>query len=173
MQGKGRLYDGLLQLRADLGLRDRIHFLGFIEDPAEFLANLDMFLLTSTSEGFSIATIQAMSASLPVIVTRSGGPEEIVTHGKNGWLVDIGNPQAMADAIDTLSANPGLMAELAEQPRKNVTETFDLSAMLAGYDEDLRCFVTSRHRGTHKQVMESPHTMTCKLHERSCFSYSV
>jgi len=134
-QGKGQLYDELLQLRTDLGLQDRVHFLGFVGNPADFLSSLDMFLLTSTSEGFSIATIQAMSASLPVIVTRSGGPEEIVTHGENGWLVDVGNPKALADAIVSLSANPGLRAALAEQASRHVTETFDLSAMLSEYEK--------------------------------------
>ena len=133
-QGKGKLYDRMLQLREELGLQNRVHFLGFVDNPAEFLSSLDMFLLTSTSEGFSIATIQAMSANLPVIVTRSGGPEEIVTHGNNGLLVDVGDTKAIADAVDSLGANLELRTTLAAKARKHVIETFDLSVMLAKYE---------------------------------------
>ena len=134
-QGKGALYDELLQLREELGLQDRVHFLGFVADPAEFLSNLDMFLLTSTSEGFSIATIQAMSTCLAVIATRSGGPEEIITHGENGWLVDNENPRAIADAINLLCADASLKSALAQQARKHVIDTFDLGVMLAEYEK--------------------------------------
>jgi glycosyltransferase involved in cell wall biosynthesis len=134
-QGKGQLYDELLQLREELGLQDRVHFLGFVENPAEFLSSLDMFLLTSTSEGFSIATIQAMSAKLPVVATRSGGPEEIVTHGEDGLLVAIRDPKAIADSVESLGANPGLRTALAEQARKHVLQTFDLSVMLGEYEK--------------------------------------
>jgi len=139
-QGKGRLYDGLLQLRDELGLQDRVLFSGFVDNPAEYLSSLDMFLLTSVSEGFSIATIQAMAASLPVIATRSGGPEEIITHGENGWLVEKENPQLMADAIDFLCADSRLILALAQQARTHVVDTFDLGVMLAGYEKVYSAF---------------------------------
>ena len=57
----GGLYDGLLKMREELGLQEHVHFIGFCDKPAEFLSGLDLFLLSSTSEGFSIATIQAMA----------------------------------------------------------------------------------------------------------------
>ena len=84
---KGRLYQQLLELKKELNLDDYVHFLGFNDDLAEFLSNLNLFLLTSSSEGFSIATIQAMAAGLPVIATRSGGPQEIITHDENDTYI--------------------------------------------------------------------------------------
>lgn len=134
-QGKAGLEDKLLQQRAELGLDDSVHFLGFQDDPAAFLANLDLFLLSSISEGFSIATIQAMASGLPVVVTRSGGPQEIVTHGQDGWMVDAGKPEAIAEALSILATNAELCAQLAQNGREHAKATFGLSTMLDAYQE--------------------------------------
>ena len=61
-QCEGPLFDQLLQLRGELGLQDRVQFLGFVDDAAEFLSNLDIFLSTSDSEGLPLSAIQAMAA---------------------------------------------------------------------------------------------------------------
>lgn len=139
-QGKGGLYERLLKQRAELGLEEHVQFIGFEPDPAGFLASLDIFLLSSTSEGFSIATIQAMATGLPVVVTRSGGPQEIVTHGENGWLVEPGKPQALADALSQLAAEPALCRKLAQNGKVHAIKTFDLQAMLRAYEA---CYTTA------------------------------
>jgi glycosyltransferase involved in cell wall biosynthesis len=138
-QGKPGLYDDLLKLRAELGLEETVHFLGFNDDPAGFLSNLDLFLLSSTSEGFSIATIQAMAASLSVIVTRSGGPEEIVTHGENGWMVETGSPEAIAEAVEKLAADQELCAKLANKGKEHASRKFDIDTMLTAYGKLYNC----------------------------------
>jgi len=132
-QGKGGLMESLMKLRSELGLEEVVQFLGFDDDPAAFLANLDIFLLTSISEGFSIATIQAMASGLPVVVTRSGGPQEIVTHGENGWIVDAGSPKAISDGLIHLLTHPQLRQQLAQKGKAHATARFDLSAMLRAY----------------------------------------
>lgn len=134
-QGKGRLYDGLLKLREELELEDVVQFIGFNNDPANFLSNLDIFLLSSCSEGFSIATIQAMAAGLPVVVTRSGGPEEIVTHQKNGWLVDVDKPQSIADALDQLAHDKKFCMKLAANGQTHAINTFDAKNMVDAYEK--------------------------------------
>ena len=134
-QIKAGLYDALLKLRSSLGLEDRVHFLGFFEDPAHFLSNIDIFLLTSTSEGFSIATIQAMAANLPVIVTKCGGPEEIIDNNVNGCLIESENPEAIAKSIFLISLNKELQKSLSKNGRKYVKDKFELSVMLNAYKE--------------------------------------
>ena len=135
-QGKSNgLYGELVRLREDLELQDRVQFLGFVDDPAWFLSNLDLYLLPSISEGFSISTIQAMAAGIPVIVTRSGGPEEIVTHKENGWIVDKGNPAAIVDALELLSANPDICAALSKKAKEKVVDVFSMDAMLQKYEK--------------------------------------
>ncbi len=132
---KGKLYQRLLKLRAELELDDEVCFLGFIDDPADFLSNIDLFVLSSSSEGFSIATIQAMAAGLPVIATRSGGPQEIITDEKNGCLVDPGNPQQLADAIVKLASNSTLSRQLASAGQRHATDTFDVKSMVRSYEK--------------------------------------
>ena len=117
-----------------LALQGRVHFLGFRADTASFLAGLDVFALSSSSEGFSIATIEAQAAGLPVVATRSGGPEEIITHGENGLLVPTNDPQALANALKKVLENPQLAASLAATGRKSARTRFSIDTMLAAYD---------------------------------------
>lgn len=133
--GSGRLYEDLLKLREDLGLKAHVFFLGFQEDVARVLNNFDIFLLSSTTEGFSIATIEAMACGLPVVVTRSGGPEEIVSHDENGLLVDVASAPQIADAIELIVHDPALKARLVQKARAHVVARFGMDAMLRAYDD--------------------------------------
>lgn len=133
-QGKGRLYNDLLKLKDELGLSDSVHFLGFNDDPADFLSNLDLFLLSSSSEGFSIATIQAMAAGLPVVATRSGGPQEIITHQTNGWLIEPNDPELISDALIRLNTDRELSQRLARAGQKHAINTFDIQNMVNAYE---------------------------------------
>jgi glycosyltransferase involved in cell wall biosynthesis len=132
---KSTLYDDLLKFRDELGLTEKVIFLGFLDDPAEFLSNLDLFLSSSISEGLPLSAIQAMAAKLPLLATRCGGYEELVTHQENGWLVEIGNPKVLAAAIELLAEDPELRTSLASRAKKHVLETFDISVMLKEYEQ--------------------------------------
>ena len=137
-QGKGRLFDDLMQLRKELNLEDRVHFLGFIDDSAEFLSNLDLFLSSSISEGLPLSAIQAMVARLPVIATRCGGYEGLITDRENGWLVEVGNPGAIATAIEAVAVDSGLQSKLGDNARKYAIDTFDIQIMLNAYEQVYR-----------------------------------
>jgi glycosyltransferase involved in cell wall biosynthesis len=108
-EGTGGIYDALLSLRKRLGLEKDFFFLGFRENAAKVFNNLDIFVLSSLSEGFSISTIEAMACGLPVVVTRSGGPEEIVENEISGIIVEPGNERSLADGILNLLENKQLM----------------------------------------------------------------
>lgn len=98
-EGSGGLLDKLMAQRDKLRLGNHFFFTGFEPDIAKFMNNLDLFVLSSVSEGFSISTIEAMACGVPVIATRSGGPEEIVKHFNNGILVEAGCPEEIAECI--------------------------------------------------------------------------
>lgn len=132
-QGSGALYEKLLKLRRDLDLEKTVHFLGFVDDAADFLKNLDIFLLSSSSEGFSISTIQAMACGLPVVVTRSGGPEEIVTHGVNGWIIEANDSNAIADGLAILASKPELVTKLGSKAAEKVEKAFNVDIMVSTY----------------------------------------
>jgi len=115
------------------GIQNNISFIGFHDNTAEFLGQMDYFVLSSSSEGFSIATIEAMATGLPVVATRCGGPEEIIEHEKTGLLVSTGNPQELAAKLKLLIEDPQLAIRLADAGRKHVESVFSFGAMLKSY----------------------------------------
>jgi glycosyltransferase involved in cell wall biosynthesis len=122
-------------LISHLGLERNVHFIGYHTDSAQFLAQVDMFVLSSISEGFSISTIEAMATGLPVVVTRCGGPEEIITHEVTGLIVEINDPGALACALLTLLNNEPLQHSLADAGAAEVRSRFEASEMLLRYRE--------------------------------------
>lgn len=134
-QATGSMYEELLELRASLGLEDRVHFLGFREDVAELFQVFDVFALSSSDEGFSLATVQAMASGIPVVATRSGGPEEIVVHGQTGLLVPPGDPGALADGLARVLETPDEGRRWAVAGRERATSTFSTGAMLRAYED--------------------------------------
>jgi glycosyltransferase involved in cell wall biosynthesis len=129
-----RIATPLQDLIRQLSLQDRFSFLGFREDVPDILNDLDLFVLSSVSEGFSLATVEAMAAGKPVIVTRSGGPQEIVEDGRTGFLTPPSDPDAMAKKICELLANPERAAALAQMARTKVVNTFSLDKMVDEYE---------------------------------------
>lgn len=134
-QGKGALYDSLLVLRKELGLEEKVQFLGFIDDAADFLASVDIFLSSSISEGLPLSAIQAMVAELPMVATRCGGYEGLITDGENGLLVEVNNPDAIAETIEMLAADSALQCKLAKNAKTFAIETYDLQVMLKAYEQ--------------------------------------
>ncbi|KZZ09846.1 hypothetical protein A3750_08470 [Oleiphilus sp. HI0079] len=96
--GKEPLMSELKQLMNQLKVSNNVHFIGFQDNSAEFLGQMDMFLLTSSSEGFSIATIEALATGLPVVATKCGGPEEILADEDDSLLTNNA-PQTIANKL--------------------------------------------------------------------------
>lgn len=135
---KASLMAELTELIEQLGVDKNIHFLGFQQDCAAFLAQMDVFLLSSKSEGFSISTIEAMATGLPVLVTRCGGPEEIVSHNENGWMVAPESPADITGGLETLLNDAALSERLAESGQQHAREFFGVGQMLQGYSDIYR-----------------------------------
>lgn len=133
-EGHGRLRERLLALREDLGLRDVVRFVGFREDVPRILADLDLYLLTSSSEGFSLSLVQAMASGLPVVSTRCGGPEEIIADGVHGRLVDGDRPEDLAEAVLVLAEDPDTARSLGGAARRHAGEVFGVERMVEAYD---------------------------------------
>lgn len=137
----GALYNELLSLRKELKLQDTVFFLGFRDDPEFLLNNFDIFLLPSTSEGFSISTIEAMACMKPVIATRSGGPEEIITHNQTGVLITQGKPGAIVEALFCLLEHKQKMKQFANAAFKEVRHKFSNDILVKKYEELYRMVV--------------------------------
>src|SRR5262249_17868053 len=116
------------------GLQDRFIFLGFRSDIPEILSELDVFVLSSVSEGLPLVALEAMAAAKPVIVTRSGGPQEIVEDGRTGLLIPPADSDALTEKICELFANPERAAALARTGRAKVESEFTLEGMICDYE---------------------------------------
>jgi glycosyltransferase involved in cell wall biosynthesis len=125
-----RLESQIVQLH----LEGLVVLLGFRTDVPQVLKDLDVFVLSSVSEGLSIATIEAMAAGKPVVVTRSGGPEEVVDDGRTGLLVPIADPGALAAKIGEVLWNPTLAASLGRQGAAEAQNRFSLPRMVQAYE---------------------------------------
>lgn len=123
------------QLQA-LKLHGRVHFIGFHGNTAEFLGQMDLFVLSSKSEGFSIATIEALATGLPALVTRCGGPEEIVEHGETGWMVSPDNSNAIAEGLEILLKDDRLRGRLGRSGKEHAKSTFSMTTLLSAYQNE-------------------------------------
>jgi glycosyltransferase involved in cell wall biosynthesis len=147
-QGRGPLREPLERERHELGLDDVVSFLGFRPDAPRLLAAADAFVSSSSSEGFSLSTLEALGLGRPVVATRSGGPDEIVRHGATGLLVPVGDPAALAAALAEVYHRPAEAERRAQLGRQDVRERFSRSAMLRRYAELYEELLGSSARGS-------------------------
>lgn len=131
--GDGELRASLQQSAIDEGVSDCVHFLGDRNDVREWLQGLDLFVLSSLSEGYSMALLEASAVALPIIATDVGGNGEIVRNGITGSLVAAGNPAALADAMLALLRNPRHALGLGHAARAWVERYGSLETMAMRY----------------------------------------
>jgi glycosyltransferase involved in cell wall biosynthesis len=127
-EGKGEV-ERFVQRR---GVRN-VEFLGGVENVNELLSQVDIFLLSSKTEGISLAVIEGMAMGLPVIASDVGGMREILTDGVDGLLVPEGDPESLACALEQLAENSELREVLGARARIRIQEEFSLEAMASAY----------------------------------------
>ena len=124
----------LFRLVEELGLKDRVTFLGFRSDVPMLLAEMAVFVLPSTSEGFPLVVLEAMAAGKPVVSTRCGGVEEVFNTELDSLLVPVADADAIAKQVCSLLENPQHAAFLAAAGRRRVCEKFSVQSMIAEYE---------------------------------------
>jgi len=97
--GYGPLQAELEDRIAALELGSRVHYRGPASNPAEALRTLDIFVLSSISEGLPLVILEAMAAGLPIVSTRAGGVAEVAPEGTAAWFAEPGNPASLAEAM--------------------------------------------------------------------------
>ncbi len=133
--GDGEERSTLEILTSDLGLCEKVIFLGPIRNVREFLSILDMFVHPSIFEGLGIAVIEAMSMGLPIVATRVDGLCELISDGVEGLLVEHSNPGELCQAMNRILGNPALGAKLGSQARTKAVDQFSLKTMVQKYQE--------------------------------------
>jgi glycosyltransferase involved in cell wall biosynthesis len=116
--GEGGLNQQLRRMASELGL-ENVHFLGDRQDVPSILKEANLFLLTSCKEAFGIVLLEAMASGCPVIATRTAGPADIIQPGVNGLLVDVGDVDGFARALQNVLSD----TSLAEKLKRNADQS--------------------------------------------------
>jgi sugar transferase (PEP-CTERM/EpsH1 system associated) len=131
--GDGPLRGELEAQAAALGIQSRVRFLGHVPAVERVYGSLDIFALSSKSEGLSNTILEAMASRLAVVATRVGGADELVEDGANGVLVPPQDPAALADAIGWLIRDADLRQSMAVEGRRRALTRFTLDRMIRNY----------------------------------------
>jgi glycosyltransferase involved in cell wall biosynthesis len=127
--GDGPAESAARQLATDLGIADRVRFLGNRRDVAELLAGAHVFALCSRSEGFPLSTLEAMRAGLPVIVSNVGGAPEAVAEGVTGLVVQDNTVDGWSESLSRLAKNPSLRTQMGVAGRTRYEDLFTFDRM--------------------------------------------
>jgi glycosyltransferase involved in cell wall biosynthesis len=119
-----RYRDAVLSRRKALGLEQTVAVLGHRPDVSAVLAGLNVLVCPSEDEPFGMIVLEALAAGTPIVASDSGGPVEILEHGRSGLLFRTGNADALGDAVLRLLDDPGLAPRLAEEGRRRVRSAF-------------------------------------------------
>lgn len=124
--GEGPLMGGMQSLAAELGIADRVRFLGQRMDVAQILAGAQISLLVTNWEGFPLSILESMRAALPVVASSVGGIGESVRDEETGFLVPRGGVEVLRDRIGRLLADPTLRVRMGRQGRSRYEQHFTL-----------------------------------------------
>ncbi len=132
---------------AELGLAERVCFLGRREDVPQLLAACDVFALPSLYEGSSLAVLEAMAAGIAIVSSAIGGTEELIEDGRSGLLVPPGDAPALAAALRRLLGDPSLREDLAARARERVDAGLRREQNAEQVQETYRELLTKLGRG--------------------------
>jgi glycosyltransferase involved in cell wall biosynthesis len=120
------------KLISDSDLHDKIKLPGWVsgEKKDEVLQNSDIFILPSYNEGLPMSILEAMAVGLPIISTPVGGIPEAVEDGVNGFLIQAGDYNALAEKIDLLASNQSLRVQMGQRGYNLAKEKFDIKIII-------------------------------------------
>ncbi|MFM8177598.1 MAG: N-acetyl-alpha-D-glucosaminyl L-malate synthase BshA [Candidatus Kapaibacterium sp.] len=122
------------RLSRELGVSDHVTFLGKQTALPELLSAADLFLLPSQSESFGLSALEAMACSVPVIASNVGGIPELVSHGENGYVAELGDVSRMARYAVELLTNPKRWASFSRKARESAVAKYDVDTVVPMYE---------------------------------------
>jgi glycosyltransferase involved in cell wall biosynthesis len=143
MVGDGPDRVQLEQRAHELGLARDTVFLGYQEDVAPFYAAFDALVLPSGNEGTPVSVIEALAAELPVVATRVGGVPDVVQDGEDGFLVETGATDDLADRLARLARDPELRARMGKHGRERVLPRYAVERLVEDVDELYRSLLSA------------------------------
>lgn len=129
--GNGPEKENIVRRAGELGILSFIRMTGWVDEIERYLAASDIFCLSSRSEGFSNAKIEAMATGIPCVVTDVGGNREGVVDGENGYVVPDDDTEAISGRLSELIANPEKARRMGNNGREIALERFSLERMIS------------------------------------------
>lgn len=130
--GEGELREALHHQITSLGLERHVFLTGFRHDVLGVMKSIDLFVMSSVTEGLGSAILEAMACRRPVVGTRAGGIPEAVVDGETGLLVSPRDDHALAGAMTALLKDPARRARMGAAARARVEAAFSIDALVAG-----------------------------------------
>jgi glycosyltransferase involved in cell wall biosynthesis len=135
----------LRRMAADLGLADRVKFLGWRPDVADVLQAADVVTLPSRAEGLPLAVLEAMACARPVVATPVGGVPDAVVDEVTGLLIPPDNPQRLTEAVLRLLRDPATAGRMGAAGRRRVEDSFSLESFASGVQAVYRDLLAPAH----------------------------
>jgi len=132
--GDGPMEDELRERVARLGIADNVEFLGHRDDVPAVLADADVFVLSSRSEAFPNAIVEAMMSGLPVVASSVGGIPELVEDGRTGRLVPPGDAAHLAAAVIDILDHPDRAMQMGQTARRRIEEQYSFDRMVHQFE---------------------------------------
>ncbi|MDZ4657490.1 MAG: glycosyltransferase [Bythopirellula sp.] len=131
--GEGEQRDNLHSLARDLGVLNRVRFVGWIADPRPYVAASNVFAMASSHEPLGNVILEAWAQRVPVVSTRSEGPQWFMRDSQNGLLVDIGDSEGFATSFRRILADSALAQQLVTGGSATLEDTFSERAVVNAY----------------------------------------
>lgn len=123
--GEGNEKESLRELSAELGIKDKIKFIGHVDNSRKvipYYQEASVFVLPSLNEGMSNAMLEALASGLPILATDTGGTRELVENGENGFIIRMKDSRDIAEKIEILIKDEELRQKMAQKSREKALE---------------------------------------------------
>ncbi len=134
MIGDGPDQSKAMHLAHELGIAERVKFIGVVDQVAPFLKAADLLLLPSETESFGLVALEAMASGVPVIASNVGGLPEVVKHGETGYLAPVGDVDKMAEYAIQLLSDCERHKQFSHAARQHAVRNFDYHDIIPQYE---------------------------------------
>ena len=146
--GDGPDREGMEQRASELGVIRHCLFLGYQEEVAPYYAAFDAVMLPSANEGTPVSVIESLAAGCPVVATRVGGVPDVVNENEDGFLVEMGDVEALGDRLADLARDPELRRQMGEAGRSRILQRYAVDRLIGDVDELYRTLLETKGLGT-------------------------
>ena len=135
LAGTGPQEQALKKLCHDLGLDERVRFLGWRNDVTALMHTADLFVCPSRHEGLGSIVMESWAHHCPIVATNSQGPGEVIENGETGLVVPVDRPEPLAEAIRQLLTDPAARRRLADSGYRHYCRDYSQAVIVRRYAE--------------------------------------